>query len=91
MTNMEVLKVYGKTLPAPFYFDIMISDNGIGFDKKYADQVFEVFKRLHGRDVYPGSGIGLALCKRIVENHQGHITAESQEGAGTDFHILLPA
>lgn len=73
------------------YFHITISDNGIGFEDKYAQQIFEVFKRLHGRDVYPGSGIGLALCRRIVDNHQGHIFATSAPDNGTTFHLLLPA
>jgi len=73
------------------YYDITVKDKGIGFDIKYADQIFEVFKRLHGREVYPGSGIGLALCRRIVVNHGGHLYAESEPGKGTTFHIILPA
>lgn len=73
------------------YYHLTIRDNGIGFEEKYAQQIFEVFKRLHGRDIYPGSGIGLALCRRIVDNHQGSIFATSEPGTGTTFHILLPA
>jgi len=72
------------------YYHIRVSDNGIGFEAKYAQQIFEVFKRLHGKDVYPGSGIGLALCRRIVDNHQGHIFATSEPDAGTTFHVILP-
>jgi PAS domain S-box-containing protein len=72
------------------YYCISITDNGIGFDTRYSDQIFEVFKRLHGRDLYPGSGIGLALCRRIVANHHGHLYAQSQVGKGTTFHLILP-
>jgi light-regulated signal transduction histidine kinase (bacteriophytochrome) len=73
------------------YFHITFSDNGIGFDNQYAEHIFEIFKRLHGRTEYKGSGIGLALCKRIVSNHHGYIIAESEEGQGSTFHIFLPA
>jgi PAS domain S-box-containing protein len=71
------------------YFDITFRDNGIGFEQKYADQIFEVFKRLHNRSMYPGSGIGLALCRRIVANHAGHLYVESAPGKGTTFHIII--
>jgi signal transduction histidine kinase len=66
-----------------------VRDNGQGFDPKYADRIFGVFKRLHGRDV-PGTGIGLALCKRIVEKHGGRIWAESQLGSGSTFYFSVP-
>ena len=72
------------------YYHLTIADNGIGLEDKYAEQIFEVFKRLHGREIYPGSGIGLALCRRIVNNHGGAIYVESQVGKGTTFHLLLP-
>lgn len=72
------------------YYDITIQDNGIGIDEMYTDQIFEVFKRLHGRDSYAGSGIGLALCRRIVLNHNGIIFVESEVGKGSIFHIILP-
>lgn len=72
------------------YYHITIRDNGIGIESQYADQIFEVFKRLHPRDIYPGSGIGLALCRRIATNHNGHITIESVIREGTSFHVLLP-
>jgi PAS domain S-box-containing protein len=71
------------------YYRISFSDNGIGFETKYAEQIFEVFKRLHGRHVYPGSGIGLALCKRIVMNHNGYVYVQSEENRGTTFYIIL--
>jgi PAS domain S-box-containing protein len=72
------------------YYHITVADNGIGFESQYAEQIFEVFKRLHGREIYPGSGIGLALCRRIVNNHGGTVYVESQVGKGTTFHLLLP-
>jgi signal transduction histidine kinase len=73
------------------YYHISFSDNGIGFDKQYAEHIFEIFKRLHGRTEYKGSGIGLALCKKIVSNHQGYISADSEQGKGSTFHIFLPS
>jgi len=76
--------------PIDYYF-ITISDNGIGFNSQYAEQIFEVFKRLHTRHAYPGSGIGLALCRRILQNHGGIMTAQSEEGAGTTISMILPS
>jgi len=64
-------------------------DNGIGFEQKYADQIFEAFKRLHGRQEYSGSGIGLAVCRRIVERHGGTIHATSTPNLGTCIHFSL--
>lgn len=81
------------TQPFPFaqYYRITVSDNGIGFDSRYAEHIFEVFKRLHGRDLYPGSGIGLAMCRRIADNHNGRLYAESVPDEGSVFHLLLPS
>ena len=72
------------------YTKISFSDNGIGFEQKYAELIFSLFKRLHGRSEYEGTGIGLGLCKKIVESHRGAIRAESGPGKGATFHILLP-
>ncbi|WP_052481281.1 sensor histidine kinase [Gilvimarinus agarilyticus] len=69
---------------------LVFSDNGIGFDTQYNDRVFNLFQRLHGRDEYAGTGIGLALCRKIVERHGGTIVAESEVGVGTKFIITLP-
>ncbi|MDQ3366615.1 MAG: PAS domain S-box protein [Myxococcota bacterium] len=69
---------------------ILVVDNGIGFDEKYLDRVFTIFQRLHGRGVYEGTGIGLAVCRRIVERHGGTITARSQPGVGSTFIVTLP-
>jgi len=69
---------------------IEISDNGIGFEQKYAEKIFEVFQRLNTRGAYSGSGIGLSIVKRIIENHNGHISAASELDKGTTFTLLLP-
>jgi signal transduction histidine kinase len=74
----------------PFWL-LSFMDNGIGFDMKYLDRIFTPFQRLHGRGEYEGTGMGLAVCRRIVERHQGEITAESVPGEGTRFLVLLPA
>lgn len=72
------------------YTHIMVKDNGIGFEPEYASKIFEVFQRLHSRGEYEGTGIGLAICNKIVENHEGILYAESQPGEGATFHIYLP-
>ena len=69
---------------------IIVEDNGIGFDQKYADRIFGIFQRLHGRQEFQGTGIGLALCRRIAERHGGSITAQSKPGQGTTFTVRLP-
>lgn len=71
--------------------EIYVEDNGIGFDEKYLDRVFMPFQRLHGRDKYEGVGMGLAICKKIVERHGGTITARSTPGKGSTFIITLPS
>lgn len=71
--------------------EITVADNGIGFDEKYGDRIFGVFQRLHGRDSYDGTGIGLAVCRKIVERYNGTITAQGQPGEGATFIIKLPA
>lgn len=72
------------------FAEISITDNGIGFDMKYLDRIFQVFQRLHGRSEFTGSGIGLAICHKIVERHGGTITASSQPGKGSTFQVYLP-
>ena len=76
--------------PAPVYYRIDMADNGIGFDEKYLDRIFQVFQRLSGRSQYAGTGIGLAICEKVVANHGGAITASSQPGRGTTFSAFFP-
>ncbi|WP_408020211.1 PAS domain-containing protein [Spirosoma soli] len=72
------------------YHLIEVTDNGIGFDEKYLDRMFQVFQRLHGRSEYAGTGIGLAICQKVVINHGGAIAASSQPGQGATFKVYLP-
>jgi len=89
-----VVKVYGELLNGPQgggpTCQIVVEDNGIGFDEKYLDRIFRVFQRLHGRAEYEGTGIGLAICRKIVERHGGSITASSTQGMGAKFIVTLP-
>ncbi len=85
----EEVDIHGMN-PKFSYCEISIKDNGIGFQQKFADQIFLVFHRLHNHSKYSGTGIGLALCKTIVANHHGHISVVSKEKKGTEFKILLP-
>jgi PAS domain S-box-containing protein len=80
----------GATEQKGKYWKISIADNGIGFDPQYSQKIFELFQRLHGRTEYEGTGIGLAICKKIMNNHNGFITATGQPGIGATFNIYLP-
>ncbi|GLU57004.1 hypothetical protein Dfri01_64650 [Dyadobacter frigoris] len=72
------------------YHRIDITDNGIGFEQKNAHRIFQVFQRLHGKHEFAGTGIGLAICEKVVINHGGMIKATAQKGAGATFSIYLP-
>ena len=72
------------------YYCITVRDNGIGFDQKYTDRIFQVFQRLHSKNQYAGTGIGLAICEKVAANHGGAINATSQVGKGAEFSVYLP-
>ncbi len=72
------------------WYKVQVTDNGVGFEEEYALRIFQVFQRLHGKSEYPGSGIGLAICKKIVEFHKGIIYAENIPGEGSRFVFILP-
>ena len=77
----------GRTDP---FCQITVEDNGIGFEEIYLDRIFEVFQRLHGRQEFEGTGMGLAICRKIAERHGGTITARSTPGQGSVFIVTLP-
>jgi PAS domain S-box-containing protein len=79
------------TRTSAVYHQIDVTDNGIGFDEKYVDRIFQVFQRLHGKNEYIGTGIGLAICEKVATNHGGAITASSVAGQGATFSLFLPA
>ncbi|HLN96698.1 MAG TPA: ATP-binding protein, partial [Flavobacterium sp.] len=79
------------TDPKRRYHCISVSDNGIGFDPQYRKRIFELFQRVHEESKFKGTGIGLSIVKKIVDNHNGIVTADSTEGLGTTFTIYLPA
>lgn len=81
---------YHGLIPGEPYVQITVEDNGIGFDEKYREHIFKVFQRLHGKSAFDGTGIGLAICKRVVLYHNGYITAYSQPNQGSTFVVVLP-
>ncbi|MEP7204780.1 MAG: ATP-binding protein [Candidatus Saccharibacteria bacterium] len=86
-----VVKLFADPIdPKNKYYTIYIIDNGIGFEEKYLDRIFSVFQRLHSKDVYEGTGIGLAICRKIAEQYGGTITATSQKGIGSTFIFKIP-
>lgn len=89
-----VVKIHGEVQKEPSVgpemCQILVEDNGVGFDQKYADRIFRIFERLNGRSEYEGTGIGLAICRKVVERHGGTISARSEPGSGATFTIALP-
>jgi PAS domain S-box-containing protein len=95
--DIRVEKNYGREIlnnenlkPDRLYYQIIVKDNGIGFDQSYADKIFSMFQRLHNKQTYSGTGIGLAVCKKVALNHEGDIYAVSSDHQGATFFILLP-
>ena len=86
----EIERKYPRLNVENTYMELVFNDNGIGFEQQYAEQIFIIFQRLNNQRTYTGTGIGLALCKKIVEHHQGVITASSEKGEGATFTIILP-
>ena len=88
---VAALMAPSETNPDHLFHEISVADKGIGFDEKYLDRIFQVFQRLHGKAHYAGSGVGLAICRKVALNHRGGLTAISQPGHGATFMVYLPA
>ena len=73
------------------FWEIVVQDNGIGFEQKYTNQIFTIFQRLPGRNAYQGTAIGLSICRKIASNNEGEIFATSSPGKGAKFHVVLLA
>jgi two-component system sensor kinase FixL len=89
-----VVRITGRDLPSTpgelAFVEITVEDNGIGFDEKYAERIFQIFQRLHGKNEYQGTGIGLAVVRKIVDRHGGRVAAYSAPGQGAKFVVILP-
>ena len=90
VVRINAFEVFGEDKSTPIAYELRFSDEGIGFEEVYLDRIFQVFQRLHGRTEYDGTGMGLAICRKIVERHSGNITATSEPGKGSTFRITLP-
>lgn len=90
ISGSEAEKEFGFPLAEPAYVRIVVKDNGIGFDEKYSEKIFNIFQRLQGRAEYEGTGIGLAICRKIMSNHRGYIRAQSVINQGSEFILIFP-
>ncbi|MEO7991171.1 MAG: CHASE3 domain-containing protein [Chryseolinea sp.] len=91
LTIAEQQKYFPAAQPNTKYIMFTVEDNGIGFEQQYLEKIFNIFQRLNGRMDYEGTGIGLAICRKIIANHRGVITAESKQGVGSRFIVILPS
>jgi light-regulated signal transduction histidine kinase (bacteriophytochrome) len=95
ITSSEVLgseigaQVSDEDKDKKFYL-FVVTDNGIGFEQQYAERIFQMFQRLHGKHEYSGTGVGLSIARKVVDNHKGYIIAESEPGKGATFKVFLP-
>ena len=90
VSTERIPRVHVWSQETPEHIVIHVEDNGIGFEPQYKDRIFEIFQRLHGRDQYQGTGIGLAICRKIAENHDGWVEAQGRPSEGARFSIALP-
>jgi signal transduction histidine kinase len=90
LAEKKVIKKHSQLDLKTDYHKITIQDNGIGFEKDYAEKIFAIFQRLHGREAFEGTGIGLSISKKIIEKFDGVIYANSEPGKGSVFTVLLP-
>jgi two-component system, chemotaxis family, CheB/CheR fusion protein len=90
LLDAEDVRKYADLKADGQHIEIRVTDNGIGFDQQFGEQIFQIFERLHTPDEFEGTGVGLALCKQIVENHHGHLFAKSKENEGASFFVILP-
>ncbi len=88
--RIDTPDIAAMSSPNGSYYRIKVQDNGIGFDAQYAEKIFTIFQRLHHKDSYEGTGIGLAIARKIIEKHKGTITGQSKPGEGATFIIILP-
>ena len=91
LVKVSAREVFADDESSPVAYELAVADDGIGFEEAYLERIFQVFQRLHGRNEYDGTGMGLAICRKIVDRHSGKVTATSELGKGSTFLVTLPA